>query len=100
MLLIVGVFPMLFIAAESGVLQQQLAATIGTALPPEPRREFSYWEGLYWSLITAASIDYGDIAPLTSLGMFSAVTLGVLGVITVGVMAGLILNWIAQRSLD
>ena len=98
--LIVGVFPVVFMAAESGVLQQQVKAVSGIELPAEPRRVFSYWEGLYWSLITAASIGYGDITPLTRIGKLSAVTLGVLGVITVGVIAGLILNWIAQRSLD
>ena len=66
-LLIVGVFPMLFIAAESGVLEAELAATIGAALPPEPRRESRTGRGCFGAHHRGL-IDYGDIAPLTKSG--------------------------------
>ena len=99
-LLIVLVFPLLFIMAENGALQDQIEQAAGVELPEEGRRYFGYTDGLYWSLITAASIGYGDITPQTSVGRIIAATLGVLGVVTVGVIAGLILDWISPRTLD
>jgi voltage-gated potassium channel len=55
---------------------------------------------LVWSLITAASIGYGDVTPHTGIGKGIAAALGIMGVITVGVIAGLILNWISPRTID
>jgi Ion channel len=46
------------------------------------------------------AIGYGDITPVTGLGKLLAGTLGILGVLTTGVIAGLILNWLSERSLD
>lgn len=98
-LLILVIFPLLFINAENGKLQDQIENATKVELPEEQRRTFSYLDGLYWSLITAASIGYGDITPRTSVGRIIAAILGMSGVITVGVIAGLILNWITPRPL-
>lgn len=98
--LVVMVFPWLFINAENGVIQQQIEESAQLDLPTEQQRFFSYTDGLYWSVITAASIGYGDITPMTRLGRSIAAILGVMGVITVGVIAGLILQWISPRRLD
>jgi len=98
--LVVLVFPLLFIAAENGMLRRLLEVGAQVDLPHEATRSFTYTEGLYWSLITAASIGYGDITSQTSIGKAIAAILGILGVITVGVIAGLILNWISPRSID
>jgi hypothetical protein len=78
--LIVLVFPLLFIAAENGTLQRLLEVGTQVDLPREASRSFSYTEGLYWSLITAASIGYGDITPQTSIGKGIAAALGIMGV--------------------
>ena len=101
-MLILFVFPLLFVNAENGKLQVE-AKEIGVELPKEPSDKpqyLSYSDGLYWSLITAASIGYGDITPQTATGRIMAATLGVMGVVTVGVIAGLILNWITVRSIE
>jgi hypothetical protein len=98
--LIMLVFPLLFVTAENGTLQRLLEVGAQVDLPPEASRTISYTEGLYWSLITAASIGYGDVTPHTSIGKALAAALGIMGVITVGVIAGLILNWISPRSID
>ena len=101
-MLILFVFPLLFVNAENGKLQVE-ANEIGVELPKEPSDKpqyLSYSDGLYWSLITAASIGYGDITPQTATGRIMAATLGVMGVVTVGVIAGLILNWITVRSIE
>jgi hypothetical protein len=99
-LLILIVFPLLFINAENGVLRDQLEQATGVDLPNEGRRFFSYGDGLYWALITAASIGYGDLTPQTTLGRTLAAILGVMGVISIGVVAGLILDWISPRPLE
>ena len=64
----------------------------------EPHQYFTYTDGLYCALITAASIGYGDITPVTSVGRMIAATLGVMGVITVGILAGLVLYQITPRN--
>jgi hypothetical protein len=99
-LLIAIVFPLLFINAENGALQDRIEQSAQVDLPEEARRYFTYADGLYWALITAASIGYGDITPQTDVGRLIAAILGVMGVITVGVIAGLILDWISPRSID
>jgi hypothetical protein len=99
-LLIVIVFPLLFINAENGALQDQIEQTADVELDEEGRRYFGYSDGLYWALITAASIGYGDITPQTDIGRIIAATLGVLGVVTIGVIAGLILDRISPRTID
>lgn len=94
------VFPLLFINAENGAIQDQIEQAAEVDMPEERRQFLSYADGLYWSLITASSIGYGDITPITNMGRGIAATLGVMGVITVGVIAGLILKWITPRQLD
>ncbi len=100
--LILFIFPLLFVNAENGKLQAD-AQKAGVELPSKPGEQhqtLSYSDGLYWSLITAASIGYGDVTPKTTTGRILAATLGVMGVVTVGVIAGLILNWITARSIE
>ncbi len=101
-LLVTVVFPLLFINAENGRIQAEIQRAVNVDVEPSDsgRQTISYRDGLYWSIITAASIGYGDITPKTSMGRFIAATLGTLGVITIGVLAGLVLSWITPRSLD
>ena len=99
-LLIVLVFPLLFIYAENGKLQDEIEQTTRADLPEEERTYFTYFDGLYWSVVTAGSIGYGDITPKTSIGRFCAAVLGLSGVITAGVIAGLILTWVTPRKLS
>jgi hypothetical protein len=98
---IVVVFPLLFVNAENGAIQALIEETGGVDLPEEPVQPFlGYLDGLYWSLITATSIGYGDITPITTIGRIIAAALGVMGVITTGLIAGLILSLIVPRALD
>ncbi|MFZ1757297.1 MAG: potassium channel family protein [Caldilineaceae bacterium] len=98
--LVVVVFPFLFIYAENGAIQRQVEELADVKLGDEGYRLFSYMEGLYWSVITASSIGYGDITPLTTTGRIIAGILGTMGVVTIGVIAGLILKWITPRTID
>ncbi len=98
--LVMVVFPYLFINAENGVIQRQVEELANVELGDEGYRLFSYADGLYWSVITAGSIGYGDITPYTTTGKIMAGVLGTMGVITAGVIAGLVLKWITPRHLD
>jgi hypothetical protein len=100
-MLILFIFPGLFINAENGVIQQQIEEIADVDLPDNYRRQFlSYTDGLYWAVITAGSIGYGDVTPVTSIGKALAGMLGIMGVITIGVVAGLILTWVSPRSIE
>jgi hypothetical protein len=94
------VFPLLFIHAENEALQQHIGRSAQYIVQSQPQQFLSYLDGLYWAIVTAVAIGYGDIAPVTGLGKLLAGTLGVLGVLTTGVVAGLILNWLSERRLD
>lgn len=97
-LFILVIFPVLFIKAENGAIQREIEKTAKVDLPEDPQKQFlSYSDGLYWSVITAGSIGYGDITPVTKLGKMIAGTLGVMGVITIGIFASLILSWVQPR---
>lgn len=97
--LIMIVFPLLFINAENGAIQQTIEETSGMDMPQEAVTMYTFFDGVYWSLITAGSIGYGDITPLTRLGRILSASLGVMGVLTTGVLAGLILSWVSPRDL-
>lgn len=100
-LLVTVVFPLLFINAENGRLQAEIEQAVDVDVEPSTaRQDLSFRDGLYWSIITAASIGYGDITPRTAAGRGIAATLGTMGVVTIGVMAGLVLAWISPRRLD
>lgn len=100
-ILVLFVFPHLFVYAENGKMRDAVEAATDVEVDTEVERQFlSYSDGLYWSVITAASIGYGDITPKSTEGRVIAGTLGTMGVITIGVLAGLVLNWITPRSLD
>lgn len=99
-LLILFVFPFLFINAENGRLQNQVEEVADVEIGDEGYQLISYTEGVYWSIITASSIGYGDVIPTTTTGRIIAATLGSMGVITVGIVAGLILEWITPRRIN
>lgn len=99
--LVTVVFPLLFINAENGWIQARLDEAVHIDVDETSDRQFlSYTDGLYWSMITASSIGYGDITPRTNVGRMIAAILGTIGVITVGVLAGLILYWLTPRKME
>jgi hypothetical protein len=98
-ILVLFVFPYLFINAENGQLQRQVEQLADVELGDEGYQMIPYSEGVYWSVITAGSIGYGDVTPKTTTGRIIAGMLGTMGVVTVGILAGLVLDWITPRRI-
>jgi len=97
--LVLVVFPYLFINAENGRLQNEVEELANVELGDEGYQLLTFSEGMYWAIITASSIGYGDVTPTTTTGRVIAGTLGTMGVITVGILAGLVLDWITPRRI-
>jgi hypothetical protein len=100
LVLVVLVFPNLMINAENGALQAQVEQLANVEIGDEGYQLLSYTDALYWAIITATSIGYGDITPVTTTGRIIAAILGVMGVVTIGIVTGLIMDWITPRNLD
>jgi hypothetical protein len=98
-LLIFLVFPILFVNAENGRLQHEIEEATKLDIRTEHYEQYTYFDGLYWSVITAFSIGYGDITPRTWLGKALAMSLGMMGVLSIGIIAGLALNWVTPRTM-
>lgn len=98
--LIVVVFPLLFINAENGRIQRAVENLADIELGDDGYIPYTYMQGLYWSTVTASSIGYGDLTPVTNTGRMIASVLGTMGVVTIGILAGLLLDWITPRSLE
>jgi hypothetical protein len=98
-IMVLFVFPYLFINAENGRLQREVEQLADVKLGDDGYQLLTFSEGMYWAVITASSIGYGDVTPTTTTGRIIAGTLGTMGVITVGILAGLVLDWITPRRI-
>src|SRR4030042_5065768 len=58
----------------------------------------SSFDGIYWALTTIASVGYGDIAPVTTMGKVLAMILMIAGVGAYGCLAGFIGGHLARGS--
>lgn len=58
-----------------------------------------FFEALYWSTITAATVGYGEIVPHTMQGRLLAMFDSLLGMTVMGIIAGLILSHVTPRRL-
>jgi len=94
------IFPILFINVENRRLQRLVEDLTDVELGDEGYQPLTYSEAVYWSIITASSIGYGDITPRTTTGRIIAAILGTIGVVTVGIFAGLVLDWLSPRRID
>jgi hypothetical protein len=62
-------------------------------------QEVDYPEAVYWSVITAMTVGYGDIVPHTTLGRMLAIFDSLFGMTLMGVIAGVILSYATPRQL-
>jgi voltage-gated potassium channel len=82
------------------VLSTAAAFVVGASLSiwmVEPRIE-SLGDGIWWSIVTATTVGYGDIAPVEPLGRLIAACLMVVGIGTIGMTTGSIATYFLRDS--
>ncbi|WJZ01573.1 potassium channel family protein [Corynebacterium freiburgense] len=57
----------------------------------------TYWDALWWSVVTVTTVGYGDIAPVTVEGRLAAALLMLGGIGLVGVVTASAVSWLAQQ---
>lgn len=62
-------------------------------------QKLSFFDALYWSIITAGTVGYGDIVPFTVAGRVLAMIDSLLVVVLLGVVAGIILSHLTPRNV-
>ncbi|MCD6301085.1 MAG: hypothetical protein J7L82_03330, partial [Staphylothermus sp.] len=63
------------------------------------REEIDIYAALYWSLITMATIGYGDITPIRGLGWIVAGFAAVMGIIAYTLTISVIADWFLSLSI-
>ena len=99
-LLVTAIFPIWFVQAENGEYARRVEATTEGDVERDSLRNLTYEDGVYWSIITASAVGYGDITPKTHVGRSLSAVLGVMGVISVGMVAGLLLSVLTPRRIE
>lgn len=59
----------------------------------------NFGDGLWWALVTVASVGYGDFYPITLLGRTVAVILMLTGVMLVGAVSASLASWLVQHTM-
>lgn len=58
----------------------------------------SLWDGVWWALVTTATVGYGDVVPITVEGRLVAAVLMIVGVGIIGTLAGTMAQFLLARS--
>lgn len=66
----------------------------------EPETFPTYWDGLWWSVVTATTVGYGDFYPRTGLGRSIGVVLMFLGVGLIGTFAATLSTFLVERRFE
>jgi voltage-gated potassium channel len=59
----------------------------------------SYFESLYWTMVTVATVGYGDKVPITTPGRLVAMFMMVFGVASLGAVTGQIASFLMERQM-
>ncbi len=63
------------------------------------RSDVDFYTSLYWSIITMATIGYGDITPVRGLGWIVAGVAAILGILAYTLTISVIADWFLSRSI-
>jgi voltage-gated potassium channel len=57
----------------------------------------TFGDAIWWAIVTLATVGYGDVYPVTTIGRIYAVMLMVGGVAIVGTASALVISYITER---
>jgi len=77
-----------------GVLFILLLILVAAALILAHAEHLAVFEALYLTFITALTVGYGDIAPVSTMGRTATIVIGVVGVVLMGLIVA-----VATRAL-
>jgi voltage-gated potassium channel len=60
----------------------------------------TFGDGLWWALVTATTVGYGDISPVTPQGRAVAAVLMLVGIGTIGMLTGSIATYFLQHRVE
>ena len=87
---VIAVILLVFLLSSLGVLFFEYGANQGFA---------SMWDAVWWTLVTAATVGYGDKVPLTTGGRLVAVLVMLLGIGLLGMITGRIASWLVAWKI-
>jgi voltage-gated potassium channel len=87
---VIAVILLVFLLSSLGVLFFEYGANQGFA---------SVWDAMWWTLVTAATVGYGDKVPLTTGGRLVAILVMLLGIGLLGMITGRIASWLVTWKI-
>jgi voltage-gated potassium channel len=78
-----------------------LLSSLGVLLFEYPANQsfHSLWDAIWWTLVTAATVGYGDKVPLTTGGRFVAILVMLFGIGLLGMVTGGIASWLVEWKI-
>jgi len=87
---VLGAILLVFLLSSLGVLLFEY---------PTNRGFHNLWDAMWWTLVTAATVGYGDKVPLTTGGRFVAVLVMLFGIGLLGMVTGRIASWLVNWKI-
>jgi voltage-gated potassium channel len=75
-----------------------LVGASGLALVEPETVKGSYWQGLWWAVVTSTTVGYGDIAPVTTVGRVIGVIVMITGIGLVSTLAASITAYFVAQD--
>ena len=58
----------------------------------------SFGDSLWWAIVTATTVGYGDLSPVTTEGRIIAVALMLVGIGVIGVFTATVASWFVEQE--
>jgi len=87
---VIALILLVFLLSSLGVLFFEFGANQGFA---------SMWDAVWWTVVTAATVGYGDKVPLTTGGRLVAVLVMLFGIGLLGMITGRIASWLVAWKI-